>query len=88
MWLRLYGLYVDGIVNDAVHRRRVRSGDLSRLPSKWPPAFGIDLHIDDSEGVALEGRQLGFKVLVIRPDDANWVQSVLSTADDCEASAA
>jgi hypothetical protein len=31
------------------------------LPSKNPRAFGIDLHVDDSEGVKLEGKKYGFK---------------------------
>src|SRR4051794_14624126 len=54
LWLFLYGIRVDGIVNDTIHRRALRGSAFSRLPSKYPPAFGIHLHIDDSEGVKME----------------------------------
>ena len=40
-------------------------------------AFGIQLHIDDSEGVKREGEMYGFDVLVIAPDDAQWTERVL-----------
>ena len=59
-------------------RCRALSGHrFSRLPSKYPPAFGIDLHVDDSEGVRMEGDEHGFRVVVVRPDDENWIQRVL-----------
>ena len=35
-----------------------------RPPSKNPRAFGIDLHVDDSDGVKIEGEQHGFSVVV------------------------
>jgi hypothetical protein len=47
------------------------------LPSKYPPAFNIDLHVDDSEGVRMEGDLHGFRVVVVRPDDEDWTQKVL-----------
>src|SRR5215471_7250079 len=72
-WLFLHGIRVDGVVNEERHRR---VGDPSRLPSKYPPAFGIDLHVDDSEGVRIEGERFGFKVLVVRPDDLEWTHRV------------
>jgi hypothetical protein len=47
LWLVLHGLRVDGIVNDARHRNELAGHNFSRIPSKYPPAFGIDLHVDD-----------------------------------------
>jgi hypothetical protein len=62
-----------GVVNQPRHERVVgRQG-----PSKYPPAFGIDLHVDDSAGVAEEGRQHRFDVLVVAPTDLDWVARVL-----------
>jgi hypothetical protein len=77
LWLFLYGIRVDGVVNDERHRRELAGPCFSRLPSKYPPAFGIDLHVDDSEGVRMEGEQNQFRVVVVRPDDENWTQKVL-----------
>ena len=77
LWLLLYGIRVDGVVNDARHRREVSRQGLPRLPSKYPPALGIDLHLDDSEGVRTEGDEHGFKVVVIRRNDENWTRRVL-----------
>ena len=70
LWLFLYGIRVDGVINDDTHRRELSRRNFSRSPSKYPPAFDIDLHIDDSAGVKMEGDELGFRVLVIQPDDA------------------
>ncbi|NQD57776.1 hypothetical protein HP546_20795, partial [Pseudomonas sp. CM25] len=49
-------------------------------PSKLPSAFDIDLHVDDSEGVRLEGVDHGFRVVVVCPKDENWAQKVLDAA--------
>jgi hypothetical protein len=45
-----------------------------------PAAFGIDLLIDDAEGVALEGKRFGFSVLHIKEDDLAWGASIESIA--------
>lgn len=78
LWLRLHGVRVDGIVNDDRHRRELSRCNFTHPLSKYPPAFGIDLHIDDSEGVRLEGKTHGFQVLVISPDDEDWADKVLN----------
>ena len=51
--------------------------DEEQGPSKYPPAFGIDLHVDDSEGVAEEGKLHRFEVVVVSPYDEDWVARVL-----------
>ncbi|HEX5219838.1 MAG TPA: hypothetical protein VFZ59_09745 [Verrucomicrobiae bacterium] len=80
LWLLTYGIAVDGVVNDQLHREALASHSFDRLPSKYPPAFGIDLHVDDSEGVRMEGNEHGFRVVVVSPDDKNWIDKVLAAA--------
>jgi hypothetical protein len=76
-WLFLYGIRIDGIVNDERHRHQMVGSKLAHIPSKYPPAFGIDLHVDDSEGVRMEGDEHGFEVVIVRPYDEQWTQKVL-----------
>lgn len=80
LWLLFYGIAVDGVVNEELHRRTLSSRRFDRLPSKYPPAFGIDLHVDDSEGVRVEGNQHGFRVVVVKPEDENWTDKVLTAS--------
>ena len=76
-WLLLHGIRVDGVVNSERHGKARRPSHLDRLPSKFPPAFGIDLHVDDSEGVRMEGDQHGFRVVLVHPGDERWDEKVL-----------
>ena len=76
-WLLLYGIRVDGVVNSVLHNRALTAHGLSNAPSKFPPAFDIDLHVDDSEGVRIEGHDHGFRVVVVHPQDESWAQKVL-----------
>ena len=80
LWLFLHGIRVDGIVNDERHRCELSGRRFSRLPSKYPPAFGIDLHVDDSEGVRMEGDRHGFRVVVVQREDRDWTEKVLNAA--------
>ena len=76
-WFACLGFRLDGAVNQTRHDRVVgRQG-----PSKYPPAFGIDLHVDDSEGVAQEGERYQFAVVVVSPSDPDWVSRVLEAVD-------
>ncbi len=77
LWLLCYGIKVVEIINQNIHNKYLRSHPGYSLPSKNPRAFGIDLHVDDSEGVKLEGKKYGFKVVVIAPDDLSWNLAVL-----------
>src|ERR1700751_3101658 len=63
MWLYFHGIRIGGVINAERHQDALSSLRLSRVPSKYPPAFGIDLHVDDSEGVRMEGDEHGFRVL-------------------------
>jgi hypothetical protein len=84
-WLLLYGVRVDGVVNSVRHGHALIAHGFAHSPSKFPPAFDIDLHVDDSEGVRIEGSAHGFRVVVVRPDDANWAQNVLDAVAEVQA---
>ena len=72
----LHGIRLDGVVNQQRHDRAVQA-----RCTKHPPSFGIDLLIDDSEGVRIEGERHGFRVLVITPEDAQWAAKVQAALD-------
>ncbi|MEM9538221.1 MAG: hypothetical protein AAGA60_01780 [Cyanobacteria bacterium P01_E01_bin.42] len=76
LWLCCYGISIQGIINQTIHEKYFQN---NAAPSKHPRAFGIDLHIDDSSGVKLEGEKYGFEVLVISPEDRDWGDRVLNT---------
>jgi len=71
-WLRCYGARVARVITQYEHESYFGR----RSPSKNPAAFLIDLHIDDSWGVWLEGRQHHFRVLAVQPDDLAWAVKV------------
>ena len=79
-WMRCYGLKPDLIVNAAIHESAI-SGRFrrDRPPTKHPGLFGVDLHIDDSSGVAVEAERFGFRALIIDPEDMDWVASILDS---------
>ncbi len=74
LWLLCAGIRLGGVVNGTVHANALRGRAIS--PSKYPPAFGIDLLVDDSAGVEAEGDRLGFRVVTIDPDDVHWASKV------------
>lgn len=76
-WFASFGIPIEGVVNQVRHEQTVGL----RGPSKFPPAFGIDLHIDDSSGVAMEGAEHRFAVLVVSPEEVHWVEQVLREVD-------
>ncbi|MBM3994304.1 MAG: hypothetical protein FJ303_09160 [Planctomycetes bacterium] len=77
-WFSCFGVSLADVVNQDVHDHRVNKAQFpGYVPSKYPPAFGIDLHVDDSEGVAEEGRMHGFRVVVVSPSDLDWAERVL-----------
>ncbi|MCX8531620.1 hypothetical protein [Chryseobacterium luquanense] len=70
-----YGIPVDFVVNQQLHDKRVRKR--GKNISKFPPEFDIDIHIDDSIGVEMEGMKFGFKTIIVSMDDENWVNTIL-----------
>lgn len=86
-WLRSYGVRVARVINQDDHERHLPR-TTGRRPSKNPAAFGIDLHVDDSDGVRLEGERHHFRVVVVAPDDPGWAEKVLATAEAIRATLA
>lgn len=81
-WFRSFGVTLADVVNQDRHDLLVTKSQFpGYVPSKFPPAFGIDLHVDDSEGVAMEGQEHGFRVVVVAPTDADWATRVLAAVD-------
>ncbi|HJY75594.1 MAG TPA: hypothetical protein VKE95_03130 [Burkholderiales bacterium] len=76
-WFRSMGVPLAGVVNQPRHEEVVGC----RGPSKYPPAFGIGLHVDDSPGVAMEGAAHGFRVVVVAPEDERWHERVLQAVE-------
>lgn len=71
--LWVYDLRVEGIINQARHTQQVQVRS-----TKHPPTFGIQVLIDDSRGVQLEGECFGFSVIQIDPQDVRWVDTIKS----------
>lgn len=76
-----HGVRLDGVVEATRH-----AGATDGRASKCPPAFGIDLLVDDAEGVALEGARHGFEVLRVLPDDDAWDERVRDAVRALQAS--
>jgi phosphoglycolate phosphatase-like HAD superfamily hydrolase len=76
LWFASFGVRLEGIVNQPRHLAAMTDRNIAC--SKYPPAFGIDLLVDDAEGVALEGKRFGFSVLCISEDDDAWCARVSS----------
>lgn len=72
-----YGISVDCIINQQKHLRKIKKLDFKC--SKFPPMFNIDIHIDDSLGVKMEGEKYGFKTIIISEKDEDWTQTILKS---------
>jgi len=70
-----YGIFPEKIINKAVHDKTL--GERAALISKYPPAFNIDVHIDDSPGVAIEGERHHFTTIIVAEDDVDWGNNIL-----------
>jgi hypothetical protein len=74
-WLfLLYGIRIDGVVNQQIHNKKLKGENI--YCSKYPPAFGIDVLIDDQEGIQVEADKYNFDMIWIKPEDTNWVEKV------------
>ena len=69
-----YGIKVGKIINESENQRTLKNRN--KNASKYPPAFGFDLHIDDSKGVEMEGERLNFKTIIIKTNDKNWIETI------------
>ncbi|TFF29748.1 hypothetical protein [Mucilaginibacter psychrotolerans] len=75
----LNGFPVDFVINQKQHSLKLSGSGIHC--SKYPLAFNIDLHIDDSRGVEVEGQRYGFKTLIIEDQQLDWVSLVLNEVD-------
>jgi hypothetical protein len=72
-----YGIPVDKVINQQCHDKELKENKTKC--SKFPPAFGIDIHVDDSPGVEIEGNRFNFKTIIIGENDLNWTEKVLKS---------
>lgn len=70
-----YGLSPKKIINEKLNRQQLSKENCTA--SKNPKLFGIDLHVDDSLGVLQEGKQHGFKTIIVETKDQDWVEKIL-----------
>ncbi len=70
---------IGGIINGYDHAKHATNGR-----SKYPPAFGIDVLVDDLPGVVLEGERCGFRVIQVGPKNEQWVETVLAGLERLE----
>jgi hypothetical protein len=75
----LNGFLPDFIINQNRHLRKLNKTNIRC--SKYPLAFNIDLHVDDSRGVEVEGRKYGFRTLIIEEQCVEWVNLVLEQSE-------
>lgn len=72
--LKYYGIKVDRIVNQKENRRELKARNINS--SKFPPAFGFDIHIDDSKVVGIEAERHNFRAIIVEPSGENWIGKV------------
>ncbi|WP_223151631.1 hypothetical protein [Chitinophaga varians] len=70
-----YGVRLDKVINKSLHDKML--GKTAGSISKYPPAFNIDVHIDDSPGVAIEGTRHQFNTIIVAERDNDWTATVL-----------
>lgn len=75
-----YGLHPSKIINEKINQKELKKHNCTA--SKNPKLFGIDLHIDDSKGVEIEGEKYGFETVIIEFEDKGWVSKVLDKLDE------
>nr|WP_087026566.1 hypothetical protein [Thaumasiovibrio subtropicus] len=77
-WFKIWGVRIDKAINQTEHDSVVRKHRQYSCYSKAPKYFGIDLMIDDSEGVGIECTRQGCQSLVLSPKDNSWAGKVRS----------
>lgn len=80
-YFRKYKIKLDGVINGAVHEAQVQKGRREIMPSKYPPRFRIDLHIDDEITVKQNGSRYGFRVMIIGERDSQWTEKIMKKVE-------
>lgn len=82
-WFAACGLTVCGVVNQQLHeQKQVESGMARPCPSKFPPWFHVDIHVDDSLELYADAQEHGFVMVRVAPDDPNWTSVVLKAVEN------
>lgn len=74
---KCYGVKVDWVINGEDHARDVQGRKSEPMPSKYPPRYHIDLHIDDDKSVEQNGVYYGFRVFLVGEQDDEWDKKIL-----------
>jgi hypothetical protein len=72
-----YGIPVDTVINQQRHDRQLREN--KTMMSKFPPAFNIDVHVDDSPGLRIEGQRFNFRTIIVAEHNKNWGREILKS---------
>ncbi len=67
----LYNISLNGVINQEIHNKKVKIRS-----SKHPPSFDIDVIIDNSEGVKIEGERYNFNAIWVQPNNGKWVEDL------------
>lgn len=70
-----YQISVKKVINQRLHNEVLR--EQRNRTSKYPPAFNIDIHIDDSLGLKIEGERYNFATVIIEENDNTWQETIL-----------
>jgi hypothetical protein len=79
----LYGIPVDKVINQQLHDKEVK--EIKTRTSKYPPAFGIDIHVDDSPGLRIEGERFNFNTIIVDEHDKDWTGAILKSVQNATA---
>ena len=77
-----YGLHPSKMINEKINQKQLRQNNCTA--SKNPRLFGIDIHIDDSKGVGMEGEKYNFKTIIIDTNDIGWADKIKKRIDALE----
>jgi hypothetical protein len=77
-YFKKYGIKINinNIVNGKRHMDEVQGDRKEILPSKYPPKYKINLHVDDDISVKQNGDIYGFKVFLIKVNNTNWIKEL------------
>lgn len=71
-----YGIKLNKVINQKRHEAVLKAQ--STFYSKYPPAFNIAIHVDDSKGVELEGNRFNFRTIIISEENLKWTEDILT----------
>jgi hypothetical protein len=76
LWFFLHGIRVHRVINQQAHLQQVRKGNAVHKAIKWPPAFGIDLLIDDNEQNIQAAYASGAEAILVHSHPSDWTAAI------------